>query len=198
MWVEFDSPNDLEQFAEVLVRQLARQGYWRWAHGYLIVHFPTLQQEERQDVIQDSYLRLLESLWRTVRFKPYVEINGSYLRAALQTAALDFFRGSQRRAHIVGVDPWDLVDVAASASVGLASAAETAQQTQFLRLARERINCMPPQRRKIMTLFLAGHTYLEIADMLGRSLSTVRNHLRAARQELRSSLPEAATYAASL
>ena len=192
MEVRFDGSNASDPVAE-LFRQLERQGYVRWAHGYLIAHFPTLQQEERQDVIQDSYLRLLGSFWRVA---VYGEINGAYLRAALQTAALDFFRGSQRRADVLGVDPWDLVDVAAA--VELPSAEKTAQQTQFLQLARERINRMPPQRRKIMGLFLAGHTYLEIADMLGRSLSTVRNHLRAARQELRRSLPEAAMYAASL
>ncbi len=75
---------------------------------------------------------------------------------------------------------------------------KTAQLTQAIRYALMRINHMPPRRRRILRLLIAGHTYLEIADRFNISPNTVRNHLRVARQRLRKSLPEVAEYAATL
>lgn len=187
-----------------LLRELDEQRFVERAHGYLITHFPTLQPEERQDVIQDSYLRLL---WRSEEcrrhFRPFV-FNATYLLAVVHTVALDFFRRAQRtRALFVEFDPWTNDPVVylsefTAPDVVVPSVEKAAQLSELVRLVMARIDRMPPRRRKAMELKLVDLTYDEIASVLGVSPNTIRNHLRTAREELRKSLPDAAMAAASL
>jgi RNA polymerase sigma factor (sigma-70 family) len=60
----------------------------------------------------------------------------------------------------------------------------TEEQQHVLRVLRN----LPPQQRTIVALSYDGLTYEEIADLLGKSSSTVRSHMRYARNTLKEAM----------
>ena len=58
-------------------------------------------------------------------------------------------------------------------------------QTERVKLVRDALAKLSPQRRKSLVLRLEGLKYREIAELLGISLQSVRSHLFQAREQLR-------------
>ncbi len=67
--------------------------------------------------------------------------------------------------------------------------AEQAAENEILALAKEEIEKMPPRRREVMRLFLAGLAPEEIAAALGIKVGTVWSHFRHAVETLRMKFP---------
>ena len=63
-------------------------------------------------------------------------------------------------------------------------------RTERIRLVRDVLVELPPQRRRCLLLRLEGLKYREIAALLGISLQAVRSHLFQAREQLRGLLDE--------
>jgi DNA-directed RNA polymerase specialized sigma24 family protein len=76
-----------------------------------------------------------------------------------------------------------------------ASAPDTARHAAA-RIGLGRVWCavagLPRARREVMSLYIAGHNYGEIAEMMGISVSAVRSHMSHARRQLRAVVPDLA------
>lgn len=74
----------------------------------------------------------------------------------------------------------DIVDLSLGSNPG-----EMILDDEFKKIYLEALNSLPGQMRKCMWLCLEGHTYQQIADLLGLNRGTVSKHLYDARERIK-------------
>ncbi|WP_434562664.1 RNA polymerase sigma factor [Pseudomonas sp. R1-6] len=152
----------------------------RFHHIFLAQRTPLLRTLERmvnnpstaEDLLQETYLRVTRALSeRTVdHLEPFV----------FQTArnlALDHLRARriQSRALVDDV-PLDIVNNVVAPQSSAEDAAHAAQMLERLNISLQSLS--PRQQRIFILSRLHGHSYQDIAQRLGVSLSTVQKELK--------------------
>ncbi|WP_457969665.1 RNA polymerase sigma factor [Pseudomonas sp. R4-84] len=152
----------------------------RFHHIFLAQRTPLLRTLERmvnnpstaEDLLQETYLRVTRALSeRTVdHLEPFV----------FQTArnlALDHLRARriQSRALVDDV-PLDIVNNVVAPQSSAEDAAHAAQMLERLNVSLQSLS--PRQQRIFILSRLHGHSYQDIAQRLGVSLSTVQKELK--------------------
>lgn len=152
----------------------------RFNHVFLAQRVSLLRTLERmvnnhstaEDLLQETYLRVTRALSERAidHLEPFV----------FQTArnlALDHLRSRRIRARTLLEDvPLEVVQ---SVAAPLSSAEDAVHAEQLLERLNIRLNQLSPRQQQIFILSrLHGHRYLEIAEQLGVSLSTVQKELK--------------------
>lgn len=152
----------------------------RFNHVFLTQRISLLRTLQRmvdnhstaEDLLQETYLRVTRALdERTIdHLEPFV----------FQTArnlALDYLRARRMQARTLLDDvPMEVLEGIAAPASSAEDAAHAAQLLEHLNLS---IGQLSPRQQRIFVLSrLHGHSYLEIAEQLGVSLSTVQKELK--------------------
>nr|WP_194718477.1 sigma-70 family RNA polymerase sigma factor [Pseudomonas typographi] len=125
-----------------------------------------------EDLLHETYLRVSRALAErsVTRLEPFV----------FQTArnlALDHLRATQRHRRTVAHDVAD--EVVLNVAQDSSSAEEAAHAERLLQRLSSSLANLTPRQQKIFTLGrLQGHSYVEIAEHLGVSPSTVQKELK--------------------
>ena len=134
--------------------------------------------QEAEELTQETLLRVYGSLQRGQ------EISGSYIFTIARH--LCFNHSSREKDPTKRTAGVETIDVAEVASPEL-----DPQRALFRGEARRalgrQIRALPDRQRQCLLLRSEGHTYDEIAELLGIGNESVRSHLRAARKRLRES-----------
>lgn len=133
---------------------------------------------EAWDVVQMTFLRAWQSL---DRYDPRWSFS-TWLYRIGTNLAIDLLRArsSRERAHVAGAEH-HLRLVGEGQSAG-----DLAKQREVDAILAELVTVLPPQQRAAFVLReLEGHDTAEVADALGCSPTTVRNHVFQARKILR-------------
>ena len=144
--------------------------------GYFCLQW--LEQEDAEEVVQDTFLRL----WET-RERIDVERNlNTYITAIAKNLIYDLFRKrTVEQRYCQQLQPFlkDHLDV------------EKEVHTENVReVLVSTINKLSGQQREVMLLKSKGYANDEIAELLGISKRTVETHLNKAYKQLRSELGE--------
>lgn len=139
-----------------------------------------------EDVVQEVFLRL----WRQpASFDPQRGRFISWLMSVTRNRALDELRRVSRRGRVEDQDdedhPLEAVPTA-DRSDDPALGAELREQREVVRAAMTRL---PPEQRRVIELaYFSGLTQVEIADLTGDPLGTVKTRIRLGMQKLREAL----------
>ena len=152
----------------------------RFNHVFLAQRVSLLRTLERmvnnhstaEDLLQETYLRVTRALSERAidHLEPFV----------FQTArnlALDHLRARRIQSRTMVEDvPLEVVQ---NVAAPLSSAEDAAHAEQMLERLNVSLNQLTPRQQQIFILSrLHGHSYLEIAEKLGVSLSTVQKDLK--------------------
>ncbi len=141
-----------------------------------------------EDVTQEVFLRL----WRQpASFDPDRGRFISWLMSVTRNRALDELRRLSRRSRSEDVESDDHPIAAVPSSDRLDDpvlGAELAEQREAVRAAMTRLP--PEQRRAIELAYFSGLTQVEIADVTGDPLGTVKTRIRLGMRKLRETLAE--------
>ncbi|MCK4563389.1 MAG: RNA polymerase sigma factor [Verrucomicrobia bacterium] len=138
-------------------------------------------QEIAEDLFQETFLRVHEKAhtFRTgAKFK-------SWLFTIATHIAIDHLRRSKHRPQLQAMESKVPVP-----SPGNDPAAETAQ-LELRETVRDAVDTLPPRQRAALVLsYYQGHTYPEVAAIMGCSLGSVKTHMSRALKTLATRLPE--------
>ncbi|OLD37747.1 MAG: hypothetical protein AUI83_24470 [Armatimonadetes bacterium 13_1_40CM_3_65_7] len=164
---------DLQAF-EILVREKRNQVF-RIARQILG------DEEEAKDIAQLVFIRL----WQTLgRFREGGSFN-AWLHRITVNLAIDCSRRRQGRGRVEAREPAVLEGARAEGGTSEAEMARGEVQRVFQELAAR---LSPRQRAAFVLREIEGFSTEEVSEMLGMRISTVRNHVHAARQSLQEGL----------
>jgi len=164
---------DLQAF-EVLVREKRNQVF-RIARQILG------DEEDAKDIAQLVFIRL----WQTLgRFREGSSFS-AWLHRITVNLAIDCSRRRQGRGRVEAREPAVLEGARAEGGTGGAEMAKGEVQRVFQELAAK---LSPRQRAAFVLREIEGFSTEEVSEMLGMRISTVRNHVHAARQTLQEGL----------
>ncbi|MEX3776551.1 sigma-70 family RNA polymerase sigma factor [Pseudomonas sp. MYb118] len=154
----------------------------RWAYTDLLLSLGrrTGCIQLAQDVLHDAFIRYL-----LVDRKTRIEQPNAYLRTVAQSVLIDHFRQAGRFCSLD--DPEGLAVANESLNEHFAPTPEhLLDMRQRLEALQRIIDCLPPRCREVFWLVrIEGHKQMDIARMLGISLSAVERHLIRALMDLR-------------
>ena len=138
-------------------------------------------QEIAEDLFQETFLRVHEkahTFRAGARFK-------SWLYTIATRIAIDHHRRSTHRPQLhAGENETPIV------ATGNDPAAATVQ-SELRETVKRAIDTLPPQQRAALVLsYYQDHTYPEVAQVMGCSLSSVKTHMSRALKTLATRLPE--------
>ncbi|MCF7848875.1 MAG: RNA polymerase sigma factor [Kiritimatiellales bacterium] len=146
--------------------------------GYLMRM--TQNREMAEDLFQETFLRVHEKAhtYRSgAKFKSWIFTIATHI-------AIDGLRRNTRRPVFQPLENDDPV---------AENGSDPAEQTAKLELqgiVKEAIESLPPKQRAALILsYYEGHTYPEIAEAMGCSLSSVKTHMSRALKKLATRLP---------
>lgn len=154
------------------------QRYQSLLFGYLMrmVH----NREIAEDCFQETFLR--------VHTKAHTYRSGAKFKSWLFTIAtriaVDRLRKKQRRPVFQSLEENEPVEA------GTDSPDEATAQSELRQTVETAIETLPPQQRAALILsYYQGHTYPEVAEIMGCSLSSVKTHMSRALKKLATRLP---------
>ena len=158
--------------------QLVRR-YQSLLYGYLMrmVH----NSEMAEDCFQETFLR--------VHRKAHTYRSGAAFKSWLYTIAtriaVDRLRHAERRPQTESLEHEE------SAPSDAHDPAESAVRSELRQTVQAALESLPPQQRACLVLaYYQGHTYPEVAQILGCSLGTVKTHMSRALKTLSTRLPQ--------
>ena len=152
----------------------------RFNHVFLTQRVSLLRTLERmvnnhstaEDLLQETYLRVTRALSERA-----IEHLEPFVFQTARNLALDHLRARRIQARTLLEDV--PVDVVESVAAPLSSAEDAAHAEQLLERLNMSLAQLSPRQQRIFILSrLHGHSYLEIAEKLGVSLSTVQKELK--------------------
>ena len=134
--------------------------------------------EIAEDCFQETFLR--------VHRKAHTYRSGAKFKSWLYTIAtriaIDRLRSSTRRPQSEPLEETESSD---------SDPAESAAQTELRSTVQAAIETLPPKQRVALILaYYQGHTYPEVAQIMGCSLGTVKTHMSRALKKLATLLPQ--------
>jgi RNA polymerase sigma-70 factor (ECF subfamily) len=165
--------------------QLYRQ-YEGGVEKYVL--FITRSREVTEEIIQDIFI----SIWRKREKLPALSSFKGYLYHIARNRTISYFRSIKTRYKIVELDESAPCD-------GQAEADHQLLFNQYYQMALDAVETLPEQKKKVFRLSLEeGLTLDEMAQRLGISKSTVKQHLYGASAAVRSYLKKYGNIAGSL
>ena len=152
----------------------------RFNHVFLTQRVSLLRTLERmvnnhstaEDLLQETYLRVTRALSERA-----IEHLEPFVFQTARNLALDHLRARRIQARTLLEDV--PVDVVESVAAPLSSAEDAAHAEQLLERLNMSLAQLSPRQQRIFILSrLHGHSYLEIAEKLDVSLSTVQKELK--------------------
>jgi RNA polymerase sigma-70 factor (ECF subfamily) len=167
-WVEAARQGDERAFAQIF-------NHYHVHFFHLVCHLLG-DADEAEDVVQQTFIKAFRSL-QHMRDPGSLD---SWLRRILYTTTMDVLRSRKRRRELPLDDKWRQRQARAVSPERDALLQEQVQRVQ------EALRQMPPRYRAYIILReLEGLTYEEIAETLGKPITTVRVALFRARERLR-------------
>jgi RNA polymerase sigma factor (sigma-70 family) len=166
-----------EPYAEIeaLIKSLGAS-MTRLAYGVLRSY------PDADDAVQNACVDVYRT-WSTVGHLETPAKQRAYLRRAVLNASYRIWGKRRARQEV-------LSEQAASAwVVEWDAAGQVSAKIDLCRVWRA-IAELPDACGEVMSLYIAGHDYGEIATMVGISVSAVRSHMSHGRQRLRAALPD--------
>ncbi len=158
---------DLEAFEEIVRRHQA----WAWRVAYRFLG----HEEDAADVVQDSFLRLLDA---GNRYRPAASFK-TYLYQVVSRLCLD--RAKKKRPVYVKEVP-EIADPSPHAD-------ETMVQDETAAAVRAALDALPPRQRMAVVLkYYEGLSYTDIAGAMRITVKAAERLLANARQSLQWSL----------
>jgi RNA polymerase sigma-70 factor (ECF subfamily) len=141
---------------------------------------PLVSADLAEEAVQDVFLQLWVA---PERFDPGRGTLRAYLRVQAYRRAVDLSRAeSSRRRREEHDARW--------APPGVCSPEEEVIDLAVARQVRRALAGLSPQERQAIELaYFAGHSYRQVAELLGQPEGTVKNRIRVARRRLRGVLP---------
>lgn len=137
-------------------------------------------RELAEDCLQETFLRVHKKgrTYRTgAKFK-------SWLFTIATRIAIDTLRKNRRALETQSLDHTAPVEAPA------ASPDEEAVRSETRETIRAAVESLPPKQRAALILsYYQGHTYSEVADIMGCSLGTIKTHMSRALKKLATILP---------
>lgn len=137
--------------------------------------------EEAKDVAQLVFIRI----WQTLRRYREEGSFDAWVHRITVNLALDLFRKRRTRERSEGADPDGIEAMTAPGEAAPGKPEPGEIQRIFRRLARR---LSPKQRAAFVLREIEGMSTEEVAKILGTRVSTVRNHVHAARKILQTGL----------
>ena len=157
-------------------RELVRR-YGDGVLGYLFRM--TGNRDQAEDLFQETFKRVHEKA-RTFRGGSFK----SWLFTIATRIAIDRLRRNKRQPAFQSLESDDPLDA------GGRNPAEEAAQQELRATVQATVELLPPKQRAALVLaYYQGHTYPEIAAIMGCSLSTVKTHMSRALKTLAGKLP---------
>lgn len=145
--------------------------------------------QEADDIAQETFIKVYRSLGKfrlESAFSTWVfRIAANSCKNRLASAA---FKQKKRTISFdnPGGQPSGVTDVFPD---GAASPSEQLEQKERMHQIREGINALPPEQREVITLRdIEGLSYVEVSEVTGISLGTVKSRLARARTALKNRL----------
>ena len=135
------------------------------------------ERQASEDLMQDAFLKV----WRSA--KSYRAERGSvrtWILSIVHNRGIDQIRSqaSRRRTQ-------DKIEASAPRSQPSEAFAETLRNSQRDQV-REALDTLPPEQLKILELaYFSGYTHVEISDLLGLPLGTVKGRMRLGLKKIR-------------
>lgn len=147
--------------------------YWQKILGFISSRIDN--RADAENLAQDVWVRIIES-----ESEIYADTAQSYIYKIAVNIINDYLRQRYARPVFeVSEDLWNEIAMVETPQ-------ETLEAMQLAQIERERVKCLPPQRRIIyMMSRFEELPVLEIADRLSLSSRTVENHLRLGRHDVR-------------
>jgi len=137
-------------------------------------------QEMAEDLFQETFLRVFE---KAHTFRAGATFK-SWLYTIATRIAIDHQRRSKHRPQLQAGESKSPVP-----STGNDPAVETAQ-SELRATVKQAVDALPPKQRAALVLsYYQGHTYPEVAAIMGCSLSSVKTHMSRALKTLATRLP---------
>ena len=149
-----------------------------YSHAYGILG----NKEMAEEVVSDVFFET----WK--RRKQLVELNNvrSWLCRVVHRKAIDYLRREKRRGNTISVDYFGMQDFLFPE---MCTPCDTLISREDLTLLNAAIERLPPKCRYVFFLAKVGHMpYIEIAELLDITVSTVNYHVNFAIKTLRSTL----------
>ena len=169
--LERASGGDQGAFLQLYERH--RDGIFRF--GYRLVG----SVEVAEDITHDCFLSLIRN---PVGFNPQRAALRTYLYAAARNLAMKYFRSQGRETNIEDVN--DYREIAANQQP-----LRQLLDDELVAKVKEAVADLPPLQRESLVLFeYEGLSLLQIAEIVGTDVGTVKSRLHRARGRLRNSL----------
>jgi RNA polymerase sigma-70 factor (ECF subfamily) len=165
------SPDDLDRLVRAMSEALFRIAYRILGN-----------RADAEDAVQNAWVKVLRT-WPRVGSPPTWEEQCRLMVKVAVNEALQLIRKPYRRRESLGTDGKEKPGISEPVE-------EHVQVRERLRLTWHAIAELPEGRREVMGLYAAGYEYGEIAEMLGKKVSTVRSHMSNAREDLCRVLPD--------
>lgn len=153
--------------------------YQNLLYGYLMrmVH----NSEIAEDCFQETFLRVHR---KAHTYRPGAPFK-SWLYTIATRIAIDRMRYNARRPQTRSLEYDD------PAQPDAHDPSEDAARKELKQTVQAAIEQLPPQQRAALVLaYYQGHTYPEVADIMGCSLGTVKTHMSRALKKLSTQLPK--------
>jgi RNA polymerase sigma-70 factor (ECF subfamily) len=148
--------------------------------AYSLAHRICGRQQAAEDIVQEAFL----SAWR--RASSFDATRGSlrtWLLGIVHHRAIDALRRAGGDAYRRVDQPVEEIDIEGSVDVGT----EVADRERA-GVVRDALTGLPAEQSKVIELaYFGGFTHIEIADMLGLPIGTVKGRMRLGLSKLRSS-----------
>ncbi|MDF7799680.1 RNA polymerase sigma factor [Pontiellaceae bacterium B1224] len=154
------------------------QRYQGLLFGYLMrmLH----NREMAEDCFQETFLRVHQ---KAHTYRPGAKFK-SWLFTLATRIAIDRLRKSKRGLDFQSLEVSEPVEAATDRPDEATAKSELRQTVQAA------IETLPPKQRAALVLsYYQGHTYPEVAEMMGCSLSSVKTHMSRALKKLATQLP---------
>jgi RNA polymerase sigma-70 factor, ECF subfamily len=152
--------------------------YERHSHAAFSLTYCVMgERQAAEDLVQDAFLKL----WRSATsYRPERGSVRTWLLSIVRNRGIDQIRSqaSRRRTQ-------DKIEASAPRSQPSEAFAETWRNSQRDQV-REALNTLPPEQLKILELaYFSGYTHVEIAELLGVPLGTVKGRMRLGLRKIR-------------
>ena len=137
-------------------------------------------REMAEDCFQDTFMRVHA---KAHTYRPGAKFK-SWLFTIATRIAIDHLRQKKRQPDL---QPFENVE---PIEAGGNTPAEETAQLELKQTVQHAIDSLPPKQRTALILaYYQGHTYAEVAEIMGCSLGTVKTHMSRALKKLSTILP---------
>jgi RNA polymerase sigma-70 factor, ECF subfamily len=152
--------------------------YERHSHAAFSLAYRVMgERQAAEDLAQDAFLKLW---WSATSYRPERGSVRTWLLSIVRNRGIDQIRSQASRCRTQ-----EKIEASAPRSQPSEAFAETLRNSQRDQV-REALDALPPEQLKILELaYFSGYTHVEIAELLGVPLGTVKGRMRLGLRKIR-------------